>query len=289
MRVSVAVSLCLAGCSFRAGKAASDGAMGDGNSGGEGSADALVVDAPPRFIDRGLLVRYFMDEAASGQAPAALVDAAPSPLNLPITYTSNLSYAGARYHRGLASATAGDDGRADIALAGTKLATNLTGATTWTLEVVYQVKAVSPPSGVDCRILTIATGTVGYGNAALVTSDTGHVDLEINGIGTAWPVDETSVVVLHAVVDTSAASSVQRTQVFVNGGAVLNGGGTEPAQNAGLNIAATDHLTVGNVSVGGRSFVGDVLYAAIYDVAFTPAEVGKNASALMSSDDSQPQ
>jgi hypothetical protein len=277
------LALCalLAGCYFQSGQAAGDAA---GSSGSDGPGD-IMIDAPSRLVDRGLVVRYLIAEAGSGNAPAALVDAASDPLDLPITYTPMLAYTTDSGHRGLAwTNPMADDGRADIAVAGTKIAQQLAGRTQWTIEAVYDVEAIGP--GIDARIVTISTGSTGYGTATLLTSDRSHVTVEINGVGTAWPVDETQGrIVVHAVVNTNASSAGQRVQVYVAGAPMINGGGMPPNQGAGLGLAATDHLTVGNINTGGRSFKGKLYYAAFYNVALSQAEVVDNAAALAADDD----
>ena len=42
---------------------------------------------------------------------------------------------------------------------------------------------------------------------------------------------------------------------------------------------------IGNVDSSGRSFDGDIFYAAVYDVALTDTEVGANATPLGALDD----
>jgi hypothetical protein len=279
MRWGLVAAAGFAACGFQNGTTTHDGGTGD-------VARDVAGDAASGLVDRGLLVRYFMAEAASGQTPTALLDAAPSPLDLPIAYSSQLAYAGASGHRGLEWGSAGDSAVASVPLTATKLAVQLTGKTTWTFEVVADVKAVSPPSGLDCRIFTIATGTNGYGTAGMITSDLGHVTVEINNsTATTWAVDETQgPFVMDVVVDTNQPPG-SRVKFFLNGAAQPLGGGSEPTLGAGLAIAATDHLSVGNVDSGGRSFAGDETYAAIYNVALTSAEVARNASALQANDD----
>src|SRR5258706_9877326 len=202
MRAAVAVALSLAGCEFQSGVTTRDAAIPDG------IIDGIPIDAPPRLAGRGLLVRYFMDEAGSGQLPTQLVDSTATPLNLPITYTSNLAYTGPDGHRGLVwTSPAGTDGRADIALQGTKIATQLGSKVAWTIEVVVDVQAVSPPGGTDTRLIAIGTGTANYGTAALVVSDLTHVTLSVNGVTTTWLVDaRQGRHVITAVVNTQAAT-----------------------------------------------------------------------------------
>jgi hypothetical protein len=272
-------SLALASCSFNHGKGAPDG---------QDRSDGANKDASPRLIDRGLVARYLIAEAASGSAPTALIDAAPSPLPLPITYSPNFQYTTVTGHRGIQwAAMAAHPARATAPISGTKVAARLGGATTWTLEVVVDVQALSPPGGIDCRIITLANGTTTYGDAALVTSDLTHVNLFVNGVATTWAVTEASGRhVLHAVVDTAPVDPAQRAQLYVDGAPATLGGGAEPLQGETLTLAASESLSIGNVDTGGRSFIGVEYYAALYDVALSPTEVAANASALGADDDS---
>ena len=276
---AVLATLLLAGCYFQSGQAAADAAKGSAD------APADMMMPQPRLVDRGLVVRYFINEAASGQMPAALVDSALQPLALPITYTSKLAYTEDNGHRGLHQASmTPDNARADVGVAGTKVGPLLAGKTQWTIEAVYDVQAI--PATINARIVTIATGITTYGTMALLTVDRAHVNLELNGVGTTWPVDETmGRVVVHAVVNTNATTASGREQVYVAGGPVINGGGTGPSQGAGLSLQATDHLTIGNVDTGGQSFQGTVYYVALYDVALSQSEVAQNAAALATDDD----
>jgi len=97
------------------------------------------------LVDRGLIVRYFVDEAASGQGPSQLLDAAPSPLNLGITYSTALSFAEVASNRAL-NWTSGDAaGDARVSLGSTKINSALQGSTSGTIEVVVNVTALTGP------------------------------------------------------------------------------------------------------------------------------------------------
>jgi len=114
------------------------GAMGATGGGGQGGSGGNA----PTLVDRGLLVRYYIDEAASGQTPQQLIDAAPSPLNLTINYTPSLTFTEVASNRGLHWALLGSSANARTTLDGTKILSGLNGHTTGTIEAVVDVTAV---------------------------------------------------------------------------------------------------------------------------------------------------
>ena len=85
-----AVLVMFAGCSFTHGSLSSDGSTTPPDEAGPG--DTKMPDAPTPLVDEGLLVRYFIDEADSGQVPTQLVDSAPSPLPLDLHYTTVMNF-----------------------------------------------------------------------------------------------------------------------------------------------------------------------------------------------------
>jgi hypothetical protein len=224
-------------------------------------------------------------EAAAGQGPTLLVDAAPNPLPLAISYdaTANMSFTAPSAHRGLAWSLSGSTGRAKAAIGNSKIATRLGGKTMWTLETVVDVANCT---STDCRVLTIATDVAGYGSAALIVNDSTHVSVYLDGAPTTFAVlAGVGRIVLHAVIDTTAAGAGERIQLFINGVAATETGGGQPAQNAVLTLGAGDSLVVGNVDTSNRSFAGTEFYAALYDVALTPLEITAQAAALAADDD----
>jgi hypothetical protein len=271
------VLVMLAACSFSHGSLGGDGQPPEAGP-RDGTADAQ------RLVDDGLLVRYFIDEAASGQTPIRLEDSAPAPLTLLLTYTSVLSFTEpATDHRALRWSTASDNARASAPIIGTKISTVLDPSKTFTLEIVADLRGVG--SG-EVRLISVAEGTTTYGSIALITNDLVSLRLHLGTSTIYWPVPFTQGrLVLHAVVDTDLATAVDRAVFYVNGAVVPRSGGTSPIQGYTPPLLLSDYLTVGNVEGAGRSPEGDIFYAAIYTKALSPQQVAANAQQLAVSDD----
>jgi hypothetical protein len=258
------------GCSFEHGALTLDAAR---------DADA-AIDARPALVDRGLVARYFIDEAAAGMQPAALIDSAPAPLALPVSYTPALAYTQVATGRGLGWATSTDTGRASIAVAGTKLAA-LAGGRTWTYELVVDVRAPSSES----RIISINDDVNGYGSAALLTGNLTDLRLDAGPQFAAWSgnVDlSRGRTILHVVVDTAAAAD--RATLHVDGALIARSTG-DFAPDAMLAFGANDYFTLGNVEGSPRSFTGAIYYAAVYGAALSESEIANNVAVLLGGDD----
>lgn len=246
--------------------------------------DAGQVDAQAVLADTGLIVRYFINEASSGQTPTALIDSAPNPLNLDITYTGQMQFTETGGHRGLAWTTSADDARADVAVMGTKIRNQLNGSQTSTIEVVIDVNAVTSLSS---RIVHIGNA-MESGECSLTSTNDARLTVRGSNadIGT-FPVDlpGSGRIVVHAVVDTTLNTAGDRTRLYVDGVEVPNTGGINPIQNDTYSIGASSSFVIGNRAIGGRSVEGTIYYAALYSAALTPAEVANNAAILAVSDD----
>lgn len=276
MRRMLAIAVSLAGCSFSHGSLSSDGSTGDSPGRRDGAVDALAL------VDEGLLVRYFIDEAASGQGPTQLTDSAPTPMALALSYTPALSFVQSP-SRGLHWTTAGDNGRASAPVNGTKILTALDPATTFTLEIVADLQSVG--AGED-RFVSVANGTATYGSIALITSDLVTLRLHLGTAAITWSVPwAQGRLVIHCVVDTNQATASDRTTLYVNGVPATRTTGTSPIQGYTPPILTTDYLAVGNLEGAPRSPGGSVYYAAIYTTALSPAQIATNVQRLTASDD----
>jgi len=275
--VVIATWLSLSACSFTHGVSVDDAPPTD-------TTDIDAVDAASDgLVSRGLVARYFIDEADTGQSPLQLADAAANPFPLTLAYTSALSFTEVATQRGLQWTTTGDFGRASAPITGSKITTALTGAKQWTYELVVDIRDTT--NG-ECRLLSIGYGTANYGDAALVTSDLTSLRLHVDATNASWNVTFGSGrVVLHVVVDTTLASAATRYRLFVNAAPAVRNGGTAPAQNAGLVIPSSDYLAIGNVEGAGRSLGGEVYYAALYADALTPEDIAANTARLTANDD----
>jgi hypothetical protein len=264
--------LSLAACSFENGAGTTRDATTDSDGVIDVRADVLT--------SRGLVARYFIDETSLDVDPVALIDSAPNPLALPITYTPFIAYTQLPTGRGLSWSSAADDGRASVAIGTTKLAA-LAGATAWTFEIVVDVRS----QGTQSRLIGVNDGVSGYGKASLLTGNATDLRLYMEPEVASWSgnVDlAVGRIVVHAVVDTTAATD--RATLHVGGTRVMRttsdyGTGTVPS------FGASEFFTLGNVEGAARSFVGDIYYAAVYDVALTQPEIEVNAALLLANDD----
>jgi hypothetical protein len=243
------------------------------------------------LVDRNLLVRYYLDEADSGQAPAEALDAAPNPLPLTLTYTPGMSYASVDGHRGLSWTAIELSGRASAAVASTKVEGGLAGHGAATIETVVELSAVST---LNSRISHI--GTVNEsGRFTLSSGETGMVNFFWMPTGAlepvlaaGYPVDFPALgrVVLHLVLDATQPATADRARLFVDGVEVAAVVSTPPLPDETIVLAADNHFVLGNREIGMRSFVGVLYYSAMYSDALTDLEVQNNAAVLAASDDS---
>lgn len=263
--------------------------MGTGASTG-GTAGAGAAD--PALVDSGLVARYYMDEAATGQAPLALVDMAPMPLSVPISYTGTLlGYVEVAGQRGL-SWTTQSTSRASIPIDAAKIHTLLHGTQTVTVEAVIDSPMLLPnsprlvwigPAGgtSDGQLSVLLQAGVGMPsvnfNDPNVNQDTASSTDTLAGVGR---------VVLHVVVDTSQPLATDRARLYRDGLAMpLATGTVPPTQNATLDLGFGNELAIGNRGAGDRAFVGVVYYLAMYSIALSPADVANNAAILLGDDD----
>lgn len=252
---------------------------GTGSGGtGTGGGDA---GAPTTLTDRGLVARYYIDEAASGSDVAThLIDAAPNPLNLPLTWTAEMTYTETGGNRGLSWSVAENDGRAETALNGSKVDTALSGSGATTLEAVADVQSIATWSA-RCFDLGLIGDNEELG---LRFTDTGEIRLRWkNGGAGVWP-RPAGRHVIQVVIDTSQAVSDDRARLYVDG-SLQTPGGTPPGAGETLAFPSGSGFCVGNRCSGGRSYGGTLSYAAIYSEALTEAEVIGNAQILLDDDD----
>lgn len=278
---------------------------GGGHLGGGGSMPALV--------DRGLVARYYIDEANSGFAPGELVDAHATADNLAIDYytipdppvggaggTGGTGGAGAGgappaapdmeftevapAMRGLTWADHSQDGRAAALIDGGDLEA-LNGATQATIECVAQVLRGNPNAS---RILHIGMGSEN-GRLAMCTESASNLQLRLNNrVIEEWDLADALLErsVLHYVLDTTLTDVDERLRLYVDGvdqgpGVTLD---SQPALDETLTFAAAT-LALGNRSDGKRSLEGTIYYCALYAAALGPTEVAENAALLAVSDD----
>jgi hypothetical protein len=289
----IACLLWLAGCSFDTSGARPHDASAPG---GDDSARPPEFDAEPptspTLVDRGLVVRYYVDEAASGTDPDQLLDAAPNPLNLDLAY-DNAEYVEVDANRGLRWPAEEEDGSATVKIDGTKIHSELDGATAATIEVVLAVAAVSSQGS---RLTHIGDDGNLAGHFTLRSRGVDSVELQLqraddSGGGTPvgrWDVDFSGEgrLVLHLVLDTERPEQAERLRLYVNGRETAPHDDVEPPElGRAIELPSDRYFTVGNRHSGSRSFEGTLFYAALYASALDPDEVAQNFELLIERDD----
>jgi hypothetical protein len=271
------------------------GAAGASASGGSGGAAGGGGTGGAPLASRGLLARYFIDEAPTGSAPA-LLDAATNPL--PLELTLDPGGAGllgfeepAPGRRALRWKEPGRPGDARAAIPGTKLAA-LDGASALTLEVVYQADTLN----IQSPLATVPSADKKHNQLSLwhVTDGT-----QKHWLGFYWNDERLAGAwgpftaplprrVVHLVLDTTQP---WRVRLFIDAEPAPPSAGTPratvvaPAAGEEVDLGADPLLVVGNWPNGDWSLAGRLHYIAYYLVALDDAEIALNAAALFASDD----
>jgi hypothetical protein len=236
------------------------------------------------LLSDGLVARYFLDEADSGQGQTSVMDAAPDAVPLALTYTDAMTFTAIGGNRGLAWTATGDSARASSPVDGTKFA-DLGGSTTGTWEVVVAIDDVVEDWS---RIVHIGAGE-NSGSFTLSTPTPGSVYFRMGNNATresiAVPTLE-SRTVLHLVFDSNEADPADRARFYVDGVIAPPSNEESIALGAQIGNLAGEYFVLGNREVGARSFRGTLFYAALYDTALGPAAVAHNAARLVANDDS---
>ncbi len=245
------------------------------------------VEADACLTNDGLVVRYFLNEAANGQGPTTVMDSAQDPLHLNVDYggSANMSFTATPMGRGLAWVAAGSPGTASASIEGTKVFTAFDKKTQGTMEVVAQFLAVTPSGS---RIFSIGAGTEG-GRFTLSSNTVDRVQfrwLNDNVIGD-WPLSfgSSGRCVIHVVIDTTEVDAARRARLYVNGTAVQENTAMAPMQYATIDIGFDRHLYLGNRDGAIRSFGGSLYYAALYSRPLADNEIASHVSHLIIDDD----
>jgi len=246
--------------------------------------DEKTDEAVECLSNNGLVARWFIDEAASGQGPTELNDATANPLNLPLTYSADMSFDNDG-GRGLDWQSPGSNGRASIAVDGTKLKTALDGANSITAEVVVDVDSVA---ALGSRFFNVGSGN--EWRFALGAHDMSTVIFrwQASVVAGEWNVMLDSKLVLHLVIATGQNKPADRVALFVNGTKAAKTATVTkpPAKNEGLQLLTGRHLALGNRESGARSLEGDLFYVAFYKTALSNNQVHNNAAGHTNDDDS---
>ena len=253
--------------------------------------DGHVASGTDCLVDDGLLVRYLIDEAATGQAPTELHDSAAAPLALPIQYASGVAFCAPAGHRGLCGPSGWTTAVAGTLIDNTKLQLGLNGATKLTIELVVDLTG-SPPNtavratGIGTPVSSggadVAVGARSWGDAYFVWSAGTKI---VN-----WPIGTFTLgrAVLHVVVDSTQPVATDRVRLFVGGVPATASTDPMPAQNEALPILTGNAFTIGNAMDGARAVQGTIFYVAWYASALDSQQVATNATLLAVSDDTTP-
>jgi len=239
------------------------------------------------LTNEGLVVRYVLNEAASGQTPTMALDSAANPLDLTIDYAaaSNMNYTEAATGRGLNWLAAGTTGTASAPINGTKVYDAFEGKTQGTIEVVVALQAVV---GESSRIFSIGQGAES-GRFTLASNATDRVQFRWNDneVPGNWPFSfgASGRAVLHVVVDTTDAVDANRVRLYVNGAIVTENKRLAPFKNTTITVGPDRALYLGNREGGVRSFAGSLYYAALYNRPLSTSEIAYHAVYLLLEDD----
>jgi hypothetical protein len=260
------------------------GSTGDGAPGlfdADTTPDATPDATTYVLMDDGLVVRYFMDEASSGQVPTELVDSTASPLNIPITYGQAV-YVENEGNRGLYWQSALGDGKVEMGLGAPKLAP-LRDVTRTTMELVVDI------DGANATTISHIAGLRGI-NPDFILSAIGDNELRLhrpyNSLTATWVgVDNRERMVLHVVYDATLADPERRVDLYKDGVLVAKTTSNPPPMGDSETLSTGSEFIIGNHQNETQSIAGTIYYVAYYERPLTPAEVTNNAQRLLASDD----
>jgi len=248
----------------------------------DAASDPDAMPSPP-LDDTGLIVRYFMDEAASGQTPAFLVDTASTPLPLPITY-GQASFVEENGNRGLRWPTLESSGKAQVAFGGTKLITQLSPSATVTIEVVVDIDNAGTGND-QSQIAGLRGGNPDFMLAA-DGNDTIHFYRPFGNLGATWAgVHSQERMVLHLIYNANDATPENRIVLYKDGVEIPKTTSSPPSLGRTVGLGGSDSLLIGNSPNQDRSLSGAIYYVAMYNVALSPAAVANNSKRLLDNDD----
>lgn len=242
------------------------------------------------LVNTGLLVRYKIDEAASGTTPTALVDSSGNGYNLTtINYgAGNMAYNEVSGNRGLDSTTSasGDQQvKRQISDTSDTVRTGMAGVQKATFEIVVRIDAVASASG--NRIWALGVNASTRCAIGITTDSASSWGVEWNtGLIQFWNGTEGVRQVIHAVYDSTQATDADRVKVYVDGSQITPSVNATITLNDTLTLAASTQLVGINRDSGwGNPFDGMLFYAALYNVAFSGADVTQNYNILTADDD----
>jgi hypothetical protein len=260
------------------------GDLSTGSDDDDPTAESAETGMPgPMLVDRGLLARWFLAEAAMGVMPNVTVDAAEEPFDLQIDFSSGLlSWTEAAGQRGITWTISGANGAPIRAVADSKFAM-MHGRTNVTIEIVAAVSAVTSN---DSRLFHIGTGS-NAGDLSVRSNAIEEVELVVNDSDVAtWPVNLAAVgrSVFHLVYDSTQPVEDDRARLYLNGTFVLPSSTSPPQANDPILLSDVPYVALGNRDFD-SSIQGAVFYAAVYARPLTDDEILHNAGLLFADDD----
>lgn len=249
----------------------------------------------PALIERTLQVRYFIDEADSGQEPIELIDSSTNPLPLAIEYVGDSpAFVETDGHRGLQWSQSGSDARVNAAIdSNAPLFQALHGGTTATMEAVLSITAAELEGS---RVIDFSPGGVALGQSLFSLEITGAYEVQLDwnersgDVAGKWAIGPAvrERFVAHLVFDSDQISRADRLQLYIDGVAAPRGINNTVFRGTTIDLATLNPLFfgLGNRARGARSPRGTLFYAAVYSAALTADEIAQNAAALLASDDS---
>ncbi len=238
--------------------------------------------------DSGLVVRYYIDEATSGQGPANVLDAGPSPAyDLPITYDStNLNYEETGSNSGLECDATDGDQRADEVIedtSGDKIRDDFRGQQTYTAELVVRVDDFSASNG---RVFAI---NVSGNNPDFGITGTSGTVMRFYWEETLMRTIDpgTARAVWHIVIDTTEATANDRIKMYKDKVLQSPTVNANPAQNDTLIWANARRFFLFNRGTASfdRSMDGELSYLALYTEAFDQTRIDDHFDVLDPDDD----
>ncbi len=256
-----------------------------GGGGGTASSSATTTGGAgghyaTRLDDTGLIARYYLDTEES--MPPVVIDAGLEGLDLAVTQTDNLSFGGDAGRRGMTWAHAAQLDGAYQEAPSARLTAAFDGTQAITYEAVALVGESTPSGG---RIIHFGTD-VSSGVVTLQTTSASELAVAVQGTVVRifqWPFATHGRTVLHVVVDLGEPET-ERVRLFANG-SPLAPRFASPIAVSQLSTEATDRLWLGNRDQEGRSFMGTLGYAALYEGALDEDLIANHARILLENDD----
>jgi len=243
------------------------------------------------LIDRGLVVRYFLDDAPPGGTVDNVADSAPNPLDLDLIVdvgNGDPAFVEDGCNSGLQWTTVGTGfGRASVPIDGTKIATAFSGQTDGTIELVVAVQNVSS----NASRLSMLGQSTSSGRFTLRMDNNSELEFRMrsnDSDSATWPVEFAAQgrTVLHLVFDSTESDDCSRTRLYIDG--VLTGSCTTNIDhNLDIQSPHSWFYTLGNREAGDRTLQGTIYYAAMYEEPLNPSEVQQNSMRLIANDDAQ--